>query len=86
MLEKPEPIAAALRAGSADALPASMVILVTPQGRPLTQRIARGLAEQEQIILLCGRYEGVDERVRPMVDMELSIGDYVLTGGEAARA
>ena len=61
-----------------------VVILVTPQGRPLTQAITRSLAEQKRIVLLCGRYEGIDERVRSMVDMEISIGDYILTGGEAA--
>lgn len=59
------------------------VILLTPQGQPFDQSIARDLAKLEQIVLVCGRYEGVDERVRSRcVDMEVSIGDYVLTGGE----
>ena len=59
------------------------VILLTPQGQPFDQSIARDLAKLEQIVLVCGRYEGVDERVRSRcVDMEVSIGDYILTGGE----
>jgi len=59
------------------------VILVSPQGRRLTQKIARGLLGYQQIIIICGRYEGVDERVREaLVDEELSIGDYILSGGE----
>lgn len=61
------------------------IILMTPQGRPFTQAIAQELAEHERLILLCGRYEGVDERVRQyLVTDEISIGDYVLTGGELA--
>jgi tRNA (guanine37-N1)-methyltransferase len=60
-----------------------LVILMTPQGRPFTQYVAGELAaEHERLILLCGHYEGVDERVRALVDDEISIGDYVLTGGE----
>lgn len=59
------------------------VILMTPQGRPFRQRVAGELAARhERLILLCGHYEGVDERVRALVDDEISIGDYVLTGGE----
>jgi len=58
-------------------------ILLTPQGAPFTQADARRLAAADQsLLLLCGRYEGVDERVRPLFDEEISIGDYVLTGGE----
>lgn len=58
-------------------------ILMTPQGKPLTQRVARELAEFSQIVLICGRYEGIDERARRLVaDMELSIGDFVVSGGE----
>ena len=61
------------------------VILLCPQGRKLTQKIAKDIAKEKQIILLCGHYEGVDERVRQdLVDAEISIGDYVLTGGELA--
>jgi tRNA (guanine37-N1)-methyltransferase len=80
MVLKPEPIAACL-----DALrgPGSRVILLDPAGRRLDQALARELARRPHLILLCGRYEGVDERVREhLVDEEVSIGDYVLTGGE----
>ena len=59
------------------------VILLTPQGRLFTQEVARELARHDRIALICGRYEGVDERInRHLVDGEISIGDYVLTGGE----
>jgi tRNA (guanine37-N1)-methyltransferase len=61
------------------------IILLTPQGRPFTQAIAQELSRHERLLLLCGRYEGVDERVRQhLVTDEISIGDYVLTGGELA--
>ena len=60
-----------------------MVIYMTPQGIPFTQRQAENLAQSENLILLCGHYEGIDQRVRDgWVDLEISIGDYVLTGGE----
>ncbi len=63
------------------------VILLSPQGRPFTQAIARELAALDRILLICGRYEGVDERINLLYcDMELSIGDYVLSGGELAAA
>ncbi len=63
------------------------VILLSAQGVPFTQSIARELAAVDRVVLLCGRYEGVDERVSDgLADMELSIGDYVLTGGELAAA
>lgn len=82
MLLKPEPIFAA-----AEALrrPAQVVLLMDPAGEPFTQRVAAQLARAEALLLICGHYEGVDERVREhLVDRELSIGDYVLTGGELA--
>jgi len=61
----------------------SEVILLCPQGERLTQKIAKRLAESQHLILICGHYEGIDERVRQyLVDEEISIGDYVLTGGE----
>lgn len=61
------------------------VVLFSPQGKPFTQKMAWEMAEWKQIILVCGRYEGVDERLRSScIDMELSIGDYVLNGGELA--
>ncbi len=82
MVMKPEPIFAAVEdvLGSPPACP---LILLTPQGRTYTQRIAQELSTYPRIALLCGRYEGVDERVREhLVSDEISIGDYVLTGGE----
>jgi len=82
MVMKPEPIFAAVEAvlGSPAAFP---VILLTPQGRLFTQAVAQELAHLPRLALLCGRYEGVDERVRQhLVSDEISIGDYVLTGGE----
>ncbi len=82
MVMKPEPIFTAVE-GVLGAPPACPVILLTPQGRPFSQSIAFELAEQPRLALLCGRYEGVDERVRQhLVSDEISIGDYVLTGGE----
>ncbi|MEE8574060.1 MAG: tRNA (guanosine(37)-N1)-methyltransferase TrmD [Thermodesulfobacteriota bacterium] len=60
------------------------VILLTPQGAPLTQGMAGKLAREEHLVVVCGRYEGFDERIRAFVDMEVSIGDYILTGGESA--
>ncbi|MGY1409902.1 MULTISPECIES: tRNA (guanosine(37)-N1)-methyltransferase TrmD [unclassified Luteimonas] len=82
-----DPLRAAIRAArEADPAPAK-VIYLSPQGRPLTQSLVRELAGRERLILLCGRYEGVDERlVAAEVDEELSIGDYVLSGGELAAA
>ena len=79
MVMRPEPIAAAL-----DALrrPESLAILLDPVGAPFNQERAHELATQSHLILVCPRYEGVDERIRGLVDLELSIGDYVLTGGE----
>jgi tRNA (guanine37-N1)-methyltransferase len=64
-----------------------MVILMSAQGKPFTQAVARDLAKLRRIVLICGRYEGVDERINELYcDMELSIGDYVLSGGELAAA
>jgi tRNA (guanine37-N1)-methyltransferase len=80
MVLKPEPLFACVQALRG---PRSRVILLDPQGRRLSQRVAHELAQREHLILLCGRYEGVDERVREhLADDEISIGDYVLTGGE----
>ena len=84
MVMKPEPIFAAVEAVRDDV---ARVILMTPQGRLFSHALARELAQEEQIILICGRYEGVDERVREhLVTDEVSIGDYVLSGGELAAA
>ncbi len=57
-------------------------VLMTPQGTPLSSSTARALAEYDRIVLICGRYEGFDERVRHFIDHEISLGDFVLTGGE----
>ena len=82
MVLKPEPIIRALRAIEAEAGPAT-VVLLTPQGIPFSQALAQRLSKEERLVLLCGRYEGVDERVRlHFTDLEVSIGDYVLMGGE----
>lgn len=64
--------------------PDAPVILMTPQGTPYTQSLAKSLSLKTGVILVCGHYEGFDERIRDYVDMEISIGDYVLTGGELA--
>jgi tRNA (guanine37-N1)-methyltransferase len=82
-----EPLRAALQAiHAADSAPPH-VIYLSPQGQPLTQAKARELAARPRITLLCGRYEGVDERLlQAEVDEEISIGDYVLSGGELAAA
>lgn len=84
MILKPEPIVAAVE----DVIPPDEgipVILLSPQGRLFTQAVARELAARERLALICGHYEGVDERVRQLVVTdEISIGDYVLTGGELA--
>ncbi len=58
------------------------VIMLTPSGKTYNQSLARSLSHEEHIILLCGHYEGFDERIKTIVDMEISIGDYILTGGE----
>src|SRR5208337_4968055 len=80
---KPEPIIRGIKAICAEGPPAQ-VILMAPQGMPLRQEVVKRLAQLARLVLICGRYEGVDERVREVVDEEISIGDYVLTGGELA--
>jgi tRNA (guanine37-N1)-methyltransferase len=82
MVMKPEPIFAAIES-VLGAPPVCPLILLTPQGRTFNQKVAADLAQHAQLGLLCGRYEGFDERVRQhLVTDEISIGDYVLTGGE----
>jgi tRNA (guanine37-N1)-methyltransferase len=84
MVFKPEPLFEAVEALSGEA---ARVILLTPQGRTFNQALARELAREERLLLICGRYEGVDERVREaLVNDEISIGDYILSGGELAAA
>ena len=82
MVMKVEPVERALKSlKRADVQP--LVILMTPQGETFNQKIAVELAQQKHLILICGRYEGVDERIREhLTDREISIGDYILTGGE----
>ena len=81
MLMKPEPIFAAVE--SLPVLPRREVILLTPQGEPMQQAMFRELAAaRDQLVLICGHYEGVDDRVLHLVTREVSLGDFVLTGGE----
>ncbi|MBX3272857.1 MAG: tRNA (guanosine(37)-N1)-methyltransferase TrmD [Sandaracinaceae bacterium] len=88
MVMQPGPLVEAME--RADALEAAQGgsrptrVLLTPQGEPLTQAIVRALAERPAMTLVCGRYEGVDERARAEVDVEISLGDFVLMGGEIA--
>ena len=90
MVLKPEPLVEAVESlglAPKGARQRQQVVLLSAQGAPLTQAVARELASLDQVVLLCGRYEGVDERVVELaVDRELSIGDYVLSGGELAAA
>ena len=84
MLMKPEPIFEAVESFRRDD---SCVVLMTPQGAPLTQSRAQKFSQESHLIIICGHYEGVDERVREaLVDEEVSIGDYVLTNGALAAA
>jgi tRNA (guanine37-N1)-methyltransferase len=92
MVLKPEPIFAAIEnlIGTSEResyRQGTRVVLLTPQGKPLKQTVAADLAEAKHLVLICGRYEGVDERVNDaLVTDEISIGDYVLSGGEPAAA
>ena len=84
MLLMPEPL---FKAVEQLRRPESLVVLMTPQGKAFKQALARDLSEKEHLIILCGHYEGVDQRViDELVDLELSIGDYVLTNGAVAAA
>jgi tRNA (guanine37-N1)-methyltransferase len=83
MVMKPEPLGDAILAARAR-LPGARVVLTSPRGRVLTQALARELAEHGKLVVACGRYEGVDERVMQLVDLEVSLGDFVLAGGELA--
>jgi tRNA (guanine37-N1)-methyltransferase len=83
MVIKAEPVALALESLLDEEGPAPLIVHLTPSGRPLNQSLARALAKKERLILLCGRYEGVDQRVLDRyVELEISMGDYVLNGGE----
>ncbi|HET9597785.1 MAG TPA: tRNA (guanosine(37)-N1)-methyltransferase TrmD [Anaeromyxobacteraceae bacterium] len=83
MVMKPEPLGGAILAAK-ERRPGAVVVLTSPRGRVLDQAFARSIAEAGSVIVACGRYEGVDERVGSVVDVELSLGDFVLTGGELA--
>ena len=85
MVLKPEPIYAAFEA--IPVLPRRRVLLMSPQGQRLTQAdLQRWATDYDQLVFLCGHYEGFDERIRPLADEEVSIGDFVLTGGELPAA
>ncbi len=85
MVMKPEPLARAVESRCNADLPGTRVILLTPQGRQYDQAVALELAKEAHLVLVCGRYEGVDERFRAgYIDDEISIGDFILTGGELA--
>jgi tRNA (guanine37-N1)-methyltransferase len=83
MVMKPEPVVAAIEHARRQK-PSARVILLTPRGRVFGQQIAKDFSQKKNLILLCGRYEGIDERVNAFVDEEISIGDYTLSGGEPA--
>lgn len=84
MVMKAEPLAACIQAVKARQ-PASTIVLTSPQGRPLTHRLASELAQKEGLIIVCGRYEGIDERIRTLYgEDDISLGDFVLSGGEIA--
>lgn len=83
MVYTPGPLALAIDAVKDEATSSGPVVFLSPQGEPLTHALAQDFARMEQVTLVCGRYEGIDQRVRDhLVDREISIGDYVLTGGE----
>ncbi|MCS5705972.1 tRNA (guanosine(37)-N1)-methyltransferase TrmD [Synechococcus sp. FGCU-3] len=85
MVLKPEPVFAAVEA--IPVLPRRRVLLMSPQGQPLKQAdLRRWAADYDQLLFLCGHYEGFDERIRSLADEEVSIGDFVLTGGELPAA
>ena len=81
MVLMPQPIFDAVRSLKAKD---SKVILMTPQGKTYNQVVARSLANSKHLIIICGHYEGFDERIRHLADLEISIGDFILTGGEIA--
>lgn len=85
MVMKPDPLFRAVEKVKEEKRSSSKIILLSPQGQPFVQERAKKLAQEKDLILICGHYEGVDERVREhLVDEELSVGDFVLTGGELA--
>jgi tRNA (guanine37-N1)-methyltransferase len=83
MIMRPGPVVRGIR-HLVDEMGEASVLLMTPQGRLFDQPTAEKLAHEERLILICGRYEGFDERIRAFVDAEISVGDYILSGGETA--
>lgn len=83
MIMKPEPVVAGIRE-LRNSMKKPAVLLMTPQGKLFSQSMAEDLAEKESLVIVCGRYEGIDERIRAFVDDEISIGDYIVSGGETA--
>jgi tRNA (guanine37-N1)-methyltransferase len=85
MVIKPEPVVEAVEAVQQQAEPAGRIVLLTPQGRPLDQRVVEELAAHQRLLLVCGRYEGFDQRISDILQPEeISIGDFVINGGEVA--
>ena len=85
MLMLPEPLGLALKEASHQGTKAQRVIYLTPSGKPFTQEVAKELSKEQELVLICGRYEGVDQRIIDRyVDDEISVGDYVLSSGEVA--
>ena len=84
MVMKPEPVYAAIKKAAAGKKrgQSRLIIYMSPQGKPLNDSIVKDLSKYSHLVILCGHYEGVDERIMNFVDEEISIGDYVLTGGE----
>lgn len=84
MVMKPEPLTGCIESVK-ERYPGSTVVMTSPQGRRLTHRVAMELAEREGLIIVCGRYEGIDERIRSLcIEDDISLGDFVLSGGEIA--
>ena len=81
MVLKPEPVFRAVEAVQDQDSPGK-IILLTPQGKLFAHQLAKSLSAEKRLVLLCGRYKGLDDRIRTLADQEISIGDYVLTGGE----
>lgn len=84
MVMKPEPVVKGIRSVCESMSARPKVVLMTPQGRLFSQPVAEELATLEGLVIVCGRYEGLDERIRAFADDELSVGDYILSGGETA--
>ncbi len=84
MVMRVDVLVATMESLDAEELPRARRVLLTPQGRPFDQAAAVRLSKEPALMLVCGRYEGFDERVRAFVDEELSLGDFVMTGGEVA--